>query len=513
LKKTLKILTFIFLIQLPFLLIISCSEKKDDNRKNMISLVYKTSQNEMSKQQAQIIQQQLKEVGIDLKIQSLEWATFYSDIIAGNFSLYSLEWVGVRDPDLYYEVLNSKSIPPDGLNRGRYKNIEMDKLTELGRRTEDIDTRKELYSKVQKLAAEELPCIPLWHKNNIAVMRDYVRDFELYATGDYYSFSKVYCDSKNNLVIGIESEPTILDPRFGQDAASSRILQLITPGLFKTNLKGDIVPCIAENWKIDDDLIYTIKIKKNVLFHSNRELTSNDVRYTIESILDPQSKSPKKASFDIIDKIETPDKYTIRIYLKDINTAFIYNLQIGIVPEDIAIKSGDDFQARPVGAGPFKFLSWKRGQKIVLGRFDYYFEGKPKLEQIIFRLLKENTVRLLELEKGTIDFIQNDLPPDLLSKLEENPKIKIIKGPSTNCSYLGFNMNDPILKDNRIRQAIAYAIDRDIIIKYIFKGDAEKATGLLSPINWAYEPDVKNYELDKTRSLALIENFKKGQTK
>jgi len=485
----------------------ACSKENLGNDKEWLALTYKTSQNELSKQKAQILQQQLKEVGINLKIQSLEWATFYSDIQSGNFTIYSLEWVGIKDPDFYYDVFNSKSIPPNGLNRGRYKNPEMDRLTELGRKTTDPQKRKEIYSKVQKLAAEDLPYIPLWHRTNIAAMRKHVKGFELYPSGDYYSFVKTFCEGKDVLVVGIESEPTVLDPRFGTDAASSRILQLICPGLLKTDKKGELVPYIAESWEIENDKTYIFHLKKNVRFHHGRELTSQDVKFTLESILNPTTKSPKKGGFNLIKKIEAPDRYIVKIYLKEVNAAFIQNMQIGIIPEDIAKEMKDDFQAHPIGAGSFKFGSWKRGQRLILIKNDDYFDDGPLLEQIEFKLIKENTVRLLELEKGTIDFLQNDIPPDLLPRLINNEEIKVIKAPSTNVSYIGFNFQDPILKEKEARKAIAYAINRDDIIKYILKGDAIKATGLIPPSSWAYEPDVIKYEYDPRKAKELLKQL------
>jgi len=494
-------------ILILFILILSfsCSAKKDtDSEKKPFTLVYKTSQNELSKQKAEILQQQLKEVGIDLKIQSLEWATFYSDILSGNFSIYSLEWVGIKDPDFYFDVFNSKSIPPNGLNRGRYKNPEMDRLTELGRKTTDQEKRKEYYSEIQKIAAEDLPYIPLWHRTNIAAMRTYVEGFELYPSGDYYSFTKTSCEGKNELVIGIESEPTVLDPRFGTDAASSRILQLICPGLLKTDLKGNLLPDIAESYKIENDNVYIFKIRKDVYFHHNRQLTSKDVKFTLESILNPSTKSPKKGGFNLIERIETPDDFTVKIYLKEVNAAFIQNMQIGIVPEDQIRKLKDDFQSRPVGAGPFQFEKWERGQYLILSRSKNYYENEPVLEKIRFKLIKENTIRLLELEKGTIDFLQNDIPPDFLKRLYSNQEIKVIKAPSTNFSYIGFNLENPILSNKDFRKALALAINRDMIIEHILKDEAEKATGILSHLSWAYDDNVKKYDFKPDLSKEIL---------
>ena len=243
------------------------------------------------------------------------------------------------------------------------------------------------------------------------------------------------------------------------------------------------------------------------MFHHGRELISRDVKFTIESILDPATKSPKKGGFNLVERIEAPDKYTLKVFLKEVNAAFIHNMQIGILPEDIARKLKDDFQSKPVGAGPFKFKDWERGTKLILVKNENYFENGPFLKEIQFKLIKENTVRLLELEKGTVDFLQNDIPPDFFDRLISNDTINVIKSPSTNFSYIGFNFKDPLLCEKEIRKAIAYAIDRDKIIKYILKNDAQKATGLISPLNWAYESDVIIYDFNPEKAKEILNRY------
>ena len=121
-----------------------------------------------------------------------EWATFYNDIKDGNFQLFRLKWVGVTDPDHYYEIFNSTRVPPVGKNRGYYNNAEIDRLTEEGRSTFDREKRRIIYSKVQKIAAEDLPYISLWHGTNSAVMTADIKGFLLYPRGEFDSLKKIY---------------------------------------------------------------------------------------------------------------------------------------------------------------------------------------------------------------------------------------------------------------------------------------------------------------------------------
>ena len=164
-----------------------------DGPKMRFSLLYKTSQNESSKKVAEVIQQNLAEAGIGVDIRSYEWGTFFADIKSGNFQLCSLQWVGVTEPDIYYNLFHSSSVPPQGANRGRYLNKELDLLLEQGRKTLDLDSRKKIYSQVQKIIASDLPYISLWYQTNVAVLSRRVEGFVLYPDGDFTSLRQVYC--------------------------------------------------------------------------------------------------------------------------------------------------------------------------------------------------------------------------------------------------------------------------------------------------------------------------------
>jgi peptide/nickel transport system substrate-binding protein len=137
----------------------------------------------------EIFQAMLRRVGIELTIRSLEFATYYADIQAGNFDLTSLQWVGINDPNSYYNVFDSKNTPPHGEDRGYYSNPEMDRLVEAGRTTVDLDARKEIYARVQQLAADDLPYVSLWWVDNVAVINRRLVGFEAYPNGSLRSLA------------------------------------------------------------------------------------------------------------------------------------------------------------------------------------------------------------------------------------------------------------------------------------------------------------------------------------
>ena len=137
----------------------------------------------------EIFQAMLRRVGIELTIRTLEFATYYADIQAGNFDLTSLQWVGINDPNQYYRVFHSKEMPPHGENRGYYSNPQMDRLVEAGKNTVDPEARKKIYAQVQQLAADEVPYVSLWWVDNVAVMNRRLVGFEAYPNGSLRSLA------------------------------------------------------------------------------------------------------------------------------------------------------------------------------------------------------------------------------------------------------------------------------------------------------------------------------------
>jgi peptide/nickel transport system substrate-binding protein len=153
------------------------------------TLSYKTSQNELTRRIGEVLQEQLSRVGIAVQVRAYEWGTFYADIKRGNFQLYTLSWVGIADPDIYRNVFHSASVPPEGANRGRYANPELDVLLAAARRATDRTERKALYAKVQRIVARDLPYVSLWHPDAVLVRDRRLTGFKLTPSGDYTSLA------------------------------------------------------------------------------------------------------------------------------------------------------------------------------------------------------------------------------------------------------------------------------------------------------------------------------------
>jgi peptide/nickel transport system substrate-binding protein len=305
------------------------------------------------------------------------------------------------------------------------------------------------------------------------------------------------------ITIALDQPPTNLDPRIGVDASSERFFQIIFSSLVRKDEHLAIQPDLATSWDNPDPKTYIFHLRRGIQFHDGRPLTSKDVVFTFQSILDRSVQTPKLGTYDRIESVEAPDPYTAVFKLKEVFAPFVWNLAagaIGIVPEG----SGPDFGRHPIGTGPFVFDHYIQDQEVVLKRNEDYFDRKAEAAILKFKIIQEAVVAALELRKGSVDLALNVLTPDMDDTVKKDKSLSVLQAEGTNYQYIAFNLTDPVFRDLRVRQAIAYAIDKDAIINYLWRGEARPATGVLPPENWAYEPNVKKYQHDAQRARQLL---------
>ncbi len=306
------------------------------------------------------------------------------------------------------------------------------------------------------------------------------------------------------LVMLIESSPTNLDPRVGLDGQSERIDNLIFDDLLERDEHLNVKPGLADKWEIPDPLTYVFHLHPGVKFHNGTALTSRDVKWTFDSLLGGKIRSTKSAAYRLVDHIDAPDDLTVIFHLKQPFATLLWNLSdgaIGIVPYGTLGEMSD----HPIGSGPFRFVSAEPDKEVVLERNDNYWGEKARLDRVRFAVVPDMTTRALELRKGSADIAINSLTPDMVVTLEQEPRLAILRGPGTVLQYMGFNYRDPILKDVRVRQALAYAIDRRPMLEYLWRGFAQPAASILPPQSWAYSADVPVYNYDPERAQQLLD--------
>jgi len=317
------------------------------------------------------------------------------------------------------------------------------------------------------------------------------------------------CSSRNqsdpsSLTFLIESNPTNLDPRFATDSQSQRIDGLLFSGLLERDNQMNFHGDLAESWSTPDPLTYVFHLRRGVRFHDGRALTATDVKATFEFIMNPANKSPKRGALRMVASIETPDDATVIFHLSQPFASFSVNLipsAIGIVPAN----AGADFSRRPIGSGPFRFAQQSQDEEVVVERSPEYFRDAPQITRVRFRVVPDAVVRALELRKGSAHLEMSSLSPDIIPVLARQPDLAVTDRPGTNLTYLGFNLEDPVLSHREVRQALALATDREALIRYLLHGQAKLAAGVLPPDHWAAEPNVAQYPYDPARAEQLLD--------
>jgi peptide/nickel transport system substrate-binding protein len=302
--------------------------------------------------------------------------------------------------------------------------------------------------------------------------------------------------------VAVLSSPNNLDPRIGSDETSQRVHQLVFDYLLA--LDGELRPTggLATHWEQPDPLTYLVYLRQGVRFHDGHELTADDVVHTFSSFIDPAFISPRKGAYRMLDRVDAVDPYTVRFTLKEPFGSFPIQLVMPVVPKG----AGPELRDRPIGTGPYKFVSFAVDDHVTLEAFPDYFRGAPANAGVVLKVIPDEIMRALELRKGSIDMVVNDLSPDVVHQLAEEKSVTIAESPGTDYAYVGINMRDPILQDRRVRHALGYAIDRQAIVDYLRRGLARPAVGILPPASWAFEPGVFQFSHDPAKAMALLED-------
>lgn len=301
----------------------------------------------------------------------------------------------------------------------------------------------------------------------------------------------------------IESSPINLDPRVGIDAQSQRIDELLFDPLVQRDAHFNLQPALAERWEIPDPLTYIFHLHRGVRFANGQALTARDVKWTFDSLIGGKIRSAKAATFASVSRIDAPDEHTVIFHLKQPFASLLWNLSgaAGIVPYG----SGEDFNRDPIGSGPFRFVSAAQDKNVIVERNPDYWATPAKLERVEFKVIPDATTRALELRKQSADVAINSLTADTVVALERDRDLKVMEAPGTIYAYIAMNLRDPILKDVRVRRAIAYAINREPIIHYLLRDQARPAYSILPPQHWAYDGDVMRYPHDPQRARELLD--------
>ncbi len=325
------------------------------------------------------------------------------------------------------------------------------------------------------------------------------------------SFSQA--DPDGRLVFSLIGEISILNPILSTDTSSSAVEGAIFSGMTRINEKLEVIPDLARSWKVSPDgKTWTFDLRKDVKWHDGYPFTAEDVVFTFNAILNPKVNSVRRSDY-MIDgepiRFEALDRYTLQAILPQPFAPFLTRTGMSVIPKHI-LEGKDintaDFNRKPVGTGPFKFKEWVTGDHVTVTRNDNYYMGRPKLAEIIYKVIPDENTCLVALEAGEVD--EAGIPSKDYKRMRSIRGINVFEFDALTYTYLGLNLANPKFADRRVRQALAYATNKEQLVKMIFKGLASPAYAPSAPISWAYSDDVPKYKYDPEKAKKLLKAAK-----
>lgn len=313
------------------------------------------------------------------------------------------------------------------------------------------------------------------------------------------------------LTTGSIGEPKRLIPMLASDSASGDITSLVFNGLVKYDQNIRLVGDLAESFEMTPDCRRaTFHLRKGVKWHDGRAFTADDVLFTYQQIIDPNVPTPYSSNFETVERVEKIDPHTVRVTYRVPFAPGLESWGMGMIPKHLLegkALTNDPFNRNPVGTGPFRFSEWVTGQKVVVKANPDYFEGKPEIEEFIYRIIPDTATQFLELKALNIDMMA--LSPVQHQKQTDDPffaaQFNKFKYPALSYTYVGYNMRNPKFSDKRVRQALTHAINKNAIIQGVLLGLGRPANGPYIPESWAFNPNVSDLEYDPEKAKALFE--------
>jgi len=295
------------------------------------------------------------------------------------------------------------------------------------------------------------------------------------------------------------------------DSASHAAAGYVFNGLVRYDKDLKLEGVLAKSWDISPDgRKITFHLRKDVKWQDGAPFTSADVLFTYQRMIDPNTPTAYADALQQVRRARAPDAFTfVAEYARPFAPA-LESWGMDILPKHLLEPYPDisksPLNKHPVGTGPYRFVEWKTGEKVVFDANPDYFEGKPYIARVITRVIPDQATMFLELVSGGLDTM--DLTPPQYTRQTDTPEFRAsfnkYKYPASAFTYLGFRLSHPLFRDRRVRQAIAFAADKKAVIQGVLLGLGQEATGPYKPGTWAYNPDVRRYPHDPAKARALL---------
>ncbi|OPX38870.1 MAG: hypothetical protein B1H12_01370 [Desulfobacteraceae bacterium 4484_190.2] len=309
----------------------------------------------------------------------------------------------------------------------------------------------------------------------------------------------------DTLIVVQESEPVGLDLMRSSLQNTMSVCYNIHDTLFFPQQDASIKPALAEKWEKLDDMTWKITLRNGVTFHNGEPLNAKAVKFSFDRVFDPEIKCPHKGKLSAFKGIKVLDELSFEIKTAKPFAPGLYMLAIylPIVPPDYIKKVGNTkYNTDPVGCGPYKLAKWVRGESVILERYENYYGPKPYYRKVVFKTVPEATSRVAALVTGEADVVSG-IAVHQRKNILESGKAYLTSQMGV-MPYLGINTYEPPFDDVRVRQAVNYAINRELINKALFNGKAILCNGPISPRTFGHAPDLKPYPFDPAKAKALL---------
>ena len=310
----------------------------------------------------------------------------------------------------------------------------------------------------------------------------------------------------DTLIVPDIEKLALINPLLTSTTLSTRVNEILFDGLIRVDDRFEPKPHLAQAWETSaDGRVWTFHIRTGIKFHDGVELTAEDVAFTFMKVKELENQTPFGFIFQDVDTISVKDNYTVQIVLKKPLASFLQTLFMGILPKHLL--EGQDltntpFNKNPIGTGPFKFKSWSE-KEILLEANPAYFLNRPYLNQIRVRVYPNREAAWAKLMAGEVDFF-DFLTPGNYEILKQVPAFNFYSVPMPFYYLVAFNLESQLFKDQKVRQALNYSVNKQEIITKVLLGQGQAASGTIYPGSWAYDPNVRPYPYDPKRALALL---------
>jgi len=480
-----------------------------------------------------------EQIGIKVNVVSMEFSSMFSKYMfresfagatydEGGYDICLTGGVYAEDPDSFSAYHSDSRLGVGrfpNYNMMMYSNGEVDRLLEEGLTTVNRDDRIPLYRQIEEIIHEELPVIYLYRDPAIKGTTenlDLGKWRQLPGSSLYYYANEFkFTDKEGGEMVFIgDQNPPGLNAAFSITTVGANNAYLVQQPLARTTIPfGTYQPVLAESWDVSEDKkTYTFHIRQGVTWQDGEPFDAEDVKFTYDMFMNPEAGFSGHGRWaKNIKEVRMTDQYTIELEINDVFAPAIYRFaRVIILPEHIL---GDvdpselrahSFHKHPIGTGPFKVVEWVDDEYIQYEAYEDYWEGPSELDSILFRVIPDKATGIAALEAGEVHLIEQQIYRTALvqnyDRLKDDPDIEVSVDPPTGVNYLILNLENPVLNNKYVRQALAHTIDLDGIIEGPYAGLAVGFSQRYSELlEGYYNPDIKNYEYNIETAKELME--------